>query len=99
QIVVGRGWVYLEGEVDGHDQKTAAEDAVQSLVGVRGVTSKIIVKPQAVATEVKSLVKAAFPHGAGLNGQQVRVESDDGKLALHGSLRGCAEGHELEQRT
>jgi osmotically-inducible protein OsmY len=39
---VSRGWVTLEGTVEWHYQKDAAERAVRSLRGVKGVTNKVI---------------------------------------------------------
>jgi osmotically-inducible protein OsmY len=46
QVTVRNGWVTLEGDVDGHDQRTAAEDAVFLLAGVRGVDNNIVIASQ-----------------------------------------------------
>jgi len=43
QVIVKEGWVTLEGTVDWHYQKRAAEDAVFVLAGVRGITNNILV--------------------------------------------------------
>jgi osmotically-inducible protein OsmY len=96
-ISVSHGWISLEGDVDWQFQKTAAEDAVHSLVGVRGVTNEIVVKPQVSASAVESRIEAAFRHSAELDAQKVRVESDDGKVTLHGHLHSWAERHEAER--
>jgi osmotically-inducible protein OsmY len=96
-ISVSKGWVYLEGDVDWQYQKTAAEDAVHSLVGVRGVTNQIAVKTQASAAEVKSRIEAAFRRSAELGAQQVRVELHDGKVTLHGQLHSWAERDEADR--
>jgi osmotically-inducible protein OsmY len=97
KISVSKGWVYLEGDVDWQYQRTAAEDAVHSLVGVQGVTNQIAVKPQASATEVKSRIEAAFRRSAELDAQQVRVELQDGKVTLHGQLHSWAERDEADR--
>ena len=97
KISVSQGWVYLEGDVDWQYQRTAAEEAVHSLVGVRGVTDEILVKPQASAAEVQSRIEAAFRRNAELDAQQVRVELLDGKVTLHGQLHSWAERDEADR--
>jgi osmotically-inducible protein OsmY len=97
KISVSKGWVYLEGNVDWHYQRTAAEQAVHSLVGVRGVTNEILVKPQASAAEVQSRIEAAFRRIAELDAQQVRVELHDGTVTLHGQLHSWAERDEADR--
>ena len=48
KVVVKNGWITLEGEVDWQYQKDAAFDAVHHLVGVRGVTNLIALKPRVI---------------------------------------------------
>jgi len=85
KVAVGKGWVTLEGEVDWQYQKDVALEAVHHLVGVKGVTNLITVKPRVSATEVKSRIEAAFRRSAELDAQKIRVETKDGKVTLHGS--------------
>jgi osmotically-inducible protein OsmY len=70
---------------------------VHSLVGVRGVTNEILVKPQASAAEVQSRIESAFRRNAELDAQQVRVELLDGKVTLHGQLHSWAERDEADR--
>jgi osmotically-inducible protein OsmY len=44
KVIVKKGWVTLEGDVDWGYQKTAAEDAVRRLMGVVGVSNQVAVK-------------------------------------------------------
>ena len=53
-ILVEEGWVTLSGNVDWYFQKTAAEDDVRKLSGVRGVTNKIAIKSSGDLANVKS---------------------------------------------
>lgn len=46
RVTVDNGWVVLEGEVDGEDQKRAAASAVKSLAGVKGVINSLTVNPR-----------------------------------------------------
>jgi osmotically-inducible protein OsmY len=45
KVAVTNGWVYLSGEVDSASQKSAAFDAANSLLGVKGVFNQVSVTP------------------------------------------------------
>ena len=46
QVTVESGWVVLEGEVETEEQKSAAGRATRRLMGIKGVTNGIEVKPR-----------------------------------------------------
>jgi osmotically-inducible protein OsmY len=94
KVAVTKGWVTLEGEASWQYQKDAAFDAVHHLVGVRGVTNLITVKPRASATEVKSRIESAFRRSAELDAQKVQVETRDGKVILRGNVHSWSERQE-----
>ncbi|HXX84013.1 MAG TPA: BON domain-containing protein [Casimicrobiaceae bacterium] len=58
QVTVENGWVVLEGEVETEEQKSAAGRATRQLMGVRGVTNGIEVKPRPRAADVSSAAHA-----------------------------------------
>jgi len=45
RVMVSDGWVTLEGEVEWWYQKNGAQEALQSMAGVKGVTNLITIKP------------------------------------------------------
>jgi BON domain-containing protein len=45
-VLVQDGWVTLSGSVNWYFERTAAEDDVRKLPGVRGVSNKIAIKPK-----------------------------------------------------
>jgi osmotically-inducible protein OsmY len=96
-VVVNKGWVTLEGDVDWQYQRDAAFEAVHHLHGVNGVTNLIILKPQASATEVQSRIEAAFRRSAELDAEKVRVETHDGKVTLRGNVHSWSERQEAER--
>ena len=55
KVTVSDGWIILNGEVDWGYQMGAAEVAVLRLLGVRGVTNEVTVKPRAVPTDIKGV--------------------------------------------
>jgi len=97
KVVVQNGWITLDGAVDWQYQKDAAFEAVHHLMGVKGVTNLIALKPRVSATEVKSRIEAAFRRSAELDAQKVRVETMNGKVMLHGDVHSWSERQEAEQ--
>lgn len=96
QITVENGWVRLEGQVDVQYEKRAAEEAIRGLVGVRGVTNLISIRPGVSPEDVKSRIEAAFRRSAQIDADHVTVETRDGRVILEGLVRSWAEREEAE---
>ena len=97
KITVRDGWLTLEGTVEGWHQKTAAENAVRNLAGVRGVTNLIVIKPKVAPVDVKGAIRAAFERHALLDAQQIQVETNGGTVVLRGNVRTFIEREEAER--
>lgn len=97
KIVVNKGFVTLEGDVDWYYQKNAAERAVRYLSGVTGVSNLIKVEAPASAADVKDKIEAAFRRSAEIDARRVRVETHDGRVTLHGHVRSWLERTEAQQ--
>jgi osmotically-inducible protein OsmY len=91
RVVVSKGFLSLEGEVEWQFQKRAAEDAVRYLRGVRGVSNQIVVKPQVRPGDVKSKIEAALKRSAEVDAKHVIIETSDGNVTLRGEVRSWAE--------
>jgi osmotically-inducible protein OsmY len=94
KVVVANGWVTMSGEVDWQYQKDAAVRAVRHLIGVRGLTNNISVKPHVSTAEVKAKIEAALKRSAELDAQGITVISEDGNITLRGKVRSWAEKDE-----
>jgi osmotically-inducible protein OsmY len=88
KVVVSKGWVTLEGEVEWQYQKRAAENAVRYLTGVIGVSNLIAVKPHVSPTEIKSKIEDAFKRSAELDARRISVEVKPGDPARQRTLVG-----------
>jgi osmotically-inducible protein OsmY len=97
QVTVENGWVTLEGEVDWQYQKSAAENAVKYLLGVKGVTNSVRIKPRASVADVKAKIESAFARRAQLDANQIKVEATDNRVILRGSVHSWDEKEDAEE--
>ncbi len=97
KVVVQKGWITLEGDLDWQYQRDAAFEAVHNLVGVKGVTNLVAVKPRVSATALKSRIEAAFRRSAEIDAHKVQVETYDAKVTLRGDVHSWSEREEAER--
>jgi osmotically-inducible protein OsmY len=94
---VSQARVTLEGTVEWHYQREAAEQTVRQLKDVQGVINRIVLRPTARAVMVQDRVKAAFKRSADLDARRTTVETRRHKVILRGMVRAWAEQEEAEQ--
>jgi osmotically-inducible protein OsmY len=97
QATVRDGWITLGGIVDWQFQKEAADCAVRPLIGARGVTNSILVKPRVQPADIAARMRAAIARSAVRGSQGIRVESHDGTAVLRGDVHSLAEREEAER--
>ncbi len=97
KVTVREGYITLDGEVEWQYQKNSAENVVQYLTGVKGVSNLISIKPKLTATAVETAIKSAFKRNALLDANNVHVETAGGKVTLRGDVRNFAELEEAER--
>jgi osmotically-inducible protein OsmY len=96
KVLVEKGWITLEGTVGFHHQKTEAETAVRALVGVRGVTSQINVKPAVSISDVKGQIEKALKRAAEVDAKKIIVETHGNQVVLRGNVKSWVEREEAE---
>jgi osmotically-inducible protein OsmY len=97
KVTVTNGWVKLEGDVEWDYQRRAAEANVRRLIGVKGVSNLLTIRPRVRPTEVKTKIEEAFLRSAELDVRRIRVETSDGKVILRGNVRSWVEREAAEQ--
>ena len=91
------GWVTLEGQVDWHFQRNAAERAVRYLTGVKGVSNTVSLKAHASPYDVAQHIKAALHRSADADARKVQVTAMDGRVVLTGTVRSWPERADVER--
>jgi len=94
KVMVNNGQVVLEGSVDWHYQKQAAEAAIRDLAGVKGVSNNLQVKATVTSQDVRTKIEAALRRSAEVDARRVVVTTHDGVVELSGYVRSWAEKEE-----
>lgn len=91
KVEVEKGWVTLTGEVDWAYQSSTAEQCVRNLIGVRGLTNKISVKPTVSTRNVAAEISAALERQAEREAKHIAIEVEGGVVTLRGKVHSMAE--------
>jgi osmotically-inducible protein OsmY len=93
-VAADNGLLTLRGDVPYHFQRESAYDTVRPLVGVRGVNNQIRIMPSVRAGEVKGQIERALVRNAETDAKNIRVQADEGKVTLRGTVHSWTEHDE-----
>jgi len=96
RLKVENSWVTIEGEVDWHYQKEAAERVIRSLTGVRGMTSLITLRPKRFVADIQDAVRSALQRQAELDAEHVTVDFTGSRVTLSGIVQSMGERRAAE---
>ena len=92
KIMVEGGWVTLTGEVDWKYQRQAAAGTLRYLIGVKGVSDQIAIKPKVtLSADVKSDIEAALKRRAKTDAQKISVDVRGADVTLTGTVHSWSE--------
>ena len=91
KVLVEDGWITLSGELDWQYQRVAAKSAVRYLMGVKGVSNQILIRPQVSPRVVKSEIEAALIRSALADGKYIQVKVNGADVTLTGKVHNQSE--------
>jgi osmotically-inducible protein OsmY len=90
------GWVTLRGDAGSPYQQREAEAIIRDVKGVTGVTNQIVVKPEAMASDVAKEVTSALTRNAEFDARSISVTTENGTVCLHGHVHSVHEREAAE---
>lgn len=91
KVMVENGWITLSGEVEWEYQRQIATGAVRYLMGVKGVSDQIVIKPSVSAMAVKADIEAALKRRAAGDAQKIMVNIKGNDVTLSGTVHSWSE--------
>lgn len=96
KVKVDDGWLTLEGTVEWDYQRKQAERAVRNLIGVRGVSNLVKVKPSATPGNIQTKIKRALERRADEEAERITVQVEGGAVTLEGTVHSWADREDAE---
>jgi osmotically-inducible protein OsmY len=86
KVIVEKGWITLEGELQWNFQRKAAEKSVRNLLGVTGVSNNIKIKSETHDAIEKKEVEKALARNWSISKQEIHVDVSGTKITLIGTV-------------
>jgi osmotically-inducible protein OsmY len=91
KITVDKACITLRGEVKWEFERSAAEEGVSTLMGVRGVTNEISIQNSVQLSDIQTRIEDALNRSAESEGRKIRVTVDRGEVTLSGNVHSFSE--------
>lgn len=91
KIEVDHGWVTLTGEVDWQYQIASVEQTVRHLLGVRGITNRLLIKSSVNPKDIQTEITAALGRRAQREASRLNVQVDHSTVTLQGAVDSLTE--------
>jgi len=91
QVSVSNGCITLEGEVGFGYQRTAAENTVEQLTGVKSVVNRLRVSPSIAPIDLRRKLHAALHRYARVEAEGIHADVEGSRVVLRGKVHSWAE--------
>ena len=86
KVIVQKGWVILEGQVDWQYQKETAESAVRKLSGVVGIDNRLTLRTRVKVTDIQQSIEEALKRNAEVDAKGIQIKVVGGVVKLEGKV-------------
>ncbi|MBC7523964.1 MAG: BON domain-containing protein [Flavobacterium sp.] len=97
KVKVESGWVTLYGDLAWNYQRESAKNAVKNLEGVKGITSKIIIKSNKTDSIEKEAIEKALSRNWSINDNDIQVKVTANEVTLVGTVNSYYQKDEAER--
>jgi osmotically-inducible protein OsmY len=96
KVKVADGWVSLHGSAEWQYQREEAARVIRPLLGVKGISNEIQLKPKVSAMGVKDKIEEALKRDAQIDSDNITVEAAGNIVTLRGSVHSWRERQDAE---
>ena len=86
KVKVENGWITLTGDLGWNFQREAAQDAIEGLMGVTGVTNNIMIKSESKEAAEKAAIENALKRNWAFYENDIRVQVSGHRATLTGTV-------------
>ncbi len=97
QVRSADSWLTLSGEVEWHFQRDAAIADLCKLRGVRGISSKLTLKPRPEASDITGRIEEAMRRSVAIEPSSIAVTVADGRVRLEGEVERWSDRQTIER--
>ena len=98
ELKVDNGWVFMDGSVDWEYQKISAQNSVENLLGLRGLTNNVTIRSKDIdVKDIKNKIMKAFQRNTNIDACGIKLESSGCRVTLSGTVRSWIEKEETEK--
>jgi osmotically-inducible protein OsmY len=86
RVIVDKGWITLQGQLEWDYQRRSAEKTVRALAGVVGVSNEVAITPRAVPADVAQRIREALMRQVQREVKHLDVRVNGGTVTLQGEV-------------
>jgi len=91
RLIVDKGWITMQGDVDWDYQRRSAEHALRPLAGVVGINNEVEIKTPVASSNVERGIREALARQAEREAKHIEIQVDGSTVRLRGRVHSWQE--------